>query len=407
LKIKGGSTVPRLPSNKRGQPTTILYVTDSPTVSGAEHVLLCYLDRLRPPDFRTHVFLRATNHRLIEALRERGIEYTATKSFSEKVIRTTIRPDDLCHFARRFHLVKREIIADAMRTNADILHSISYPTALYTALAARKMKIPHIWHEHGVKQIHRFNRAIYRFVAGSCTNVIGPSAAVTEALALAGIPRTHLSTVYNGIDLDRFSPSLERSAHVRREFDITPGQVAIGLVGQLLPHKGHHTLIDAAPEILRHLPNARFFIVGALENPPYEAELRSRIGSADLTSRFTFTGWRADVPDVISAMDVLVVPTLTAEPAALSLMEAMALRRPLIATRVGGTPELVDENESGLLFTPGRSEELAACVIELLTNKERALRLAHEGRRRMERLFSLERHLDEMKRLYAQCVTIH
>ena len=382
----------------------VLYVTDSPTVSGAEHVLLSYLTRFRPPDFRTHVLLRHSNTRLIEELRARNIRHTTTTSFSEPVVRSTLSPHDLFCFWKSFRSVKREIIELGARNRTDILHSISYPTAIYTALAARSAGLPHIWHEHGVKRIHRLNRPIYRFTAAACRWVIGPSDAVTEALASAGISSAKIRTVYNGIDLTRFRPDTGRSDRVRETLGLATGQPAIALIGQLLPHKGHQTLIEAAPTIVRRFPSARFFIVGSLENPPYEAELRKSIARVGCERCFVFTGWRSDVHDFIGAMDVCVVPTLTAEPAALSLMETMAMSRPLVATRAGGTPELVPDGEAGLLFTPGRALELAACVLELLTNPAMAARLSSAGRRRMEERFSEERHIEEIADLYRSCL---
>ena len=221
---------------------------------------------------------------------------------------------------------------------------------------------------------------------------------------LAGIAPPRLRTVYNGIDLERFKADEVGARRVRHEFHLAADQPAIGLFGQLLPHKGHRTLIEAAPEILRAYPSARFFIVGALENPPYEVELTHQIAAAGLSNVFIFTGWRSDVHDVIGAMDLSVVPTLTPEPAALSLMETMALGRPLVASRVGGTPEIVPDGVVGRLFAPGRSDELAGCVVDLLRNPEKARRLAAAGRLRMEEHFSEERHLEEMRHLYRRSV---
>jgi glycosyltransferase involved in cell wall biosynthesis len=387
------------------RPISVLYVTDTPTVSGAENVLLSYLDRLPAGEYRTHVFLRGSNRRLLDELQRRRAAFTTTDSFSDRIIRTTWRPGDLWNFYRSFRAVRRELIALCAVQEVDILHSISYPTSLYTAFAARATGIPHVWHEHNVKRLHRFNRYIYRFAAGTCTYVLGPSNAVTRALAGAGMAPPKLRTVYNGINLDRFSPNAGRIGRVRRELGLSDDQPAVGLFGQMLPYKGHRTLIEAAPQILRQFPAARFFIVGALENPPYERELRSAIAAAGLESAFVFTGWRSDVQDVLGAMDVSVVATTTPEPAALSLMETMALSRPLIATRTGGTPEIVVDGETGLLFTPGRADELAERVGTLLRNPDVSRRMAGAGRRRMEELFSEERHIEEMKGLYRTCLS--
>jgi glycosyltransferase involved in cell wall biosynthesis len=382
-------------------PLTVLYVSDSPTLSGAEVVLLGHVKAFRPPAFRTHVLLRASNTRLQAALDEVGVTYTASANFSDRVVKTTIDPGDLAHFARAFLRVRREIIDLIARTSTDVVHSISYPAPLYAALACRRTGVAHVWHEHNVKRLHAFNKPIYRFAAATCCRVIGPSQAVVQALAQAGFDPALLQTVYNGIDLCRFDPTPQDVA--RAAASIAAGEVAIGLFGQMLPHKGHHVLIEAAPAVLDRCPSARFFFVGALENPPYQDELRRAIAARGLGDRFSFTGWRGDVPALLKAMTVVVVPTLTPEPAALSLMETMAVGRPVVGSRTGGTPELIEDGRSGLLVPPGDPAALAGAVTRLVTDPELAARIGAAGRDRVQRLFSIERHVEQVRTIYERC----
>jgi glycosyltransferase involved in cell wall biosynthesis len=383
----------------------ILYVSDSTTVSGAEIVVLGYLDALRERGHEAFGFVHGANTRLQRELNHRGVPFTATTAYSRRIIATTPNPLALAEFARAFASVARSMAAGIRAQRIDVVHAISYPASLYTAFAAATTRVPHVWHEHNIKRLHAANRPIYRAVAATCRWVVGPSDAVTGNLARAGIPASRLRTVYNGIDLGRFAPSdSEVTTRVRGELDVSAGEVAIGLFGQMLPYKGQMTLIEAAPAVLEHHPHARFFLVGALENPPYEQQLRSAIAAAGLTHRFRFTGWRADVQDVMRAMDVVVVGTTTPEPAALALMEAMALQRPLVATRTGGTPEIVVDGETGLLYTPGDAADLARRIRELLDDPALGRRLGTAGRARMERHFSRERHFDEMLRLYERAV---
>jgi glycosyltransferase involved in cell wall biosynthesis len=390
-------------SGREARPLSVVYVSDSTTVSGAEHVLFHYLEHFRPPAIKTHVFFRASNERMRAALDARGVPYTLTEGFTTRIIRTTWRPADLWAFAVAFRRIRRELREVLEREQADIVHSISYPTSLYTAFASRSAAVPQVWHEHNIKRIHRFNAPIYRWVAESCGRVIGPSEAVTRAIGLAGVRPPRLRTVYNGIDLSRFVRSEDERRRTRQGFGLAEGQMAVGLVGQLLPYKGHRTLIAAAPAILTAHPGTRFFIVGALENPGYEEELRSAVRAAGLDHHFVFTGWRSDVHAIVGAMDVSIVATLTPEPAALSLMEAMAIGCPLIASRTGGTAEIVIDRETGLLFTPGDSFALARLVNEVFSDAALRNRMAEAGRRRMIERFGLERHLEEMADLYRAC----
>jgi len=392
------------PACGRADRLRVLYVTDSPTVSGAEHVWFGYLPALAAPGHAAHAFISAGNRRLASALDQRGTPYTATASFSARMIEVTLRPTALAAYGRAFARVRRELCAVIERERPDVLHSISFPACLYAALASRATGVPQIWHEHNIKRIHAVNTQLYRFVASTCAWIVGPSKAVTDNIARAGVDAGKLVPLYNGIDLANFAPDDVRAAAVRAEFGWAAGTPVVGLFGQLLPHKGHAGLIDAAPAIRARVPGTKFVFVGALENPPYEAELRRRLAAAGLADAFTFTGWRTDVPHLMRAVDVLVVPTTSQEPAALSLMEGMAMGRPLVASRTGGTPELILDGETGLIFPPGDAAALADHVSTLLLDPPLRQRMGAAGRARMEQHFTVERHVAGMFDLYQRAV---
>jgi L-malate glycosyltransferase len=378
----------------------VLYVSDSDTVSGAEIVMLQYLQHFRPPEHHPHVFFRERNTRLRAALTELEIPFTTTTNYSERIIETTVSPSAIAAYLRAFWRVRREL-ADTIRAHAiDLVHSISYPAALYVALASRATGVKQIWHEHNIKRLHAVNRRLYRFTGATAARVIGPSDAVSHNLRRAGIADETAITVYNGIDLSRFRIDDARAAAVREELGLRADQLAVGLFGQMLPHKGHLTLIEAAPVLRTRFPDLRCFFVGALENPPYQRALTEAMGRAGVGDMFRFTGWRRDVPDVVRAMDVIVVATTTQEPAALALMETMAMGRPIVATRTGGTPELVPDGVTGRIFSPGDAGALAECLEPLLRDPATRDALGSAGRQRMETHFSLERHLQQMTAVY-------
>ncbi len=381
---------------------TVLYLLDSTTLSGAEIVTLGYIDALRAHGHTAVAYISERNHRLAEVLRAREVPFIATRHFSRELIRTTAKPGALREFARSFTSVRAELRDFIRRHEVQVVHSISYPASLYAALSISGTGVRHVWHEHNIKRIHRFNAPIYRFVARSCAHVIGPSDAVTRNLARA-VPAAVVRTVYNGIDLERFVPvSGTRIEEVRRALGIREGARVVGLFGQMLPYKGHTTLIDAAPRILAACADVQFLLVGALENPPYQEELTARIAERGLAGRVRFTGWQPNVHETMRAMDAIVVGTTTPEPASLALMEAMAVGRPLVATRTGGTPELVSDEETGLLYEPGQADQLADRVIRVLTDSALSRALAVAGRARVETLFSLPRHNSEVLELYGE-----
>ncbi len=192
----------------------------------------------------------------------------------------------------------------------------------------------------------------------------------------------------------------------RSELGLGERDPAIGLFGQMLPYKGHATLIAAAPRLLAATPSVRFFLVGALENPPYEKHLERLARECGVEQQIVFTGWRTDIQRVMQAMDVIVVPTLTPEPAALSLMESMALERPLVASRTGGTPEIVVDGETGVLFEPGDAVQLATAVGRLLDDRDLSTSLGRAARSRVCREFGLARHLASVEQLYRRASSI-
>jgi glycosyltransferase involved in cell wall biosynthesis len=382
----------------------VLFLSDSPTVSGAELVMLAHMRALAARGDAVHAVIRHTNRRLAVVLADEGVPLTAAETFSREVIRSTGNPLVLTRFVGAFRATSallREICAEF---RPDVLHCVSYPAVLYAVIAGRGTGLPVLWHEHNIKRLHWLNRRILTFVGARCRRVLGPSRAVTDNLGAAGVPTSRLQTLYNGVDLTRFAAAPAGGHHLRMELGLPSGP-AVALPGQLLPYKGHRTLIDAAPALVRRFPAVRFYFVGALENPRYESQLRAAIRRVDLEDRFVFTGWRADVHHFLQAMDVIVVPTTQPEPAALTLLEAMALALPLVASRTGGTPELVLDGVTGLLTPPGDSGALAAAVARLLDDPGLSRQLGNAGRRRVEEDFTMTGHQRAMLRLYDEVVS--
>jgi glycosyltransferase involved in cell wall biosynthesis len=385
----------------------LLYTSDSPTLSGAEKVLLQYVDHFHQRGHEVHVYLRAGNRRLEAAVQALGVGTTATGGFSNRVLKTTANPFSLGEFAKSFRRVRKELRGLVREGGFDLVHSISYPTSLYCSVALAGLGVPQVWQEHNIKRPHLLNRFLYKFASSTCTAVIGPTDAVTGNLRRFGIARHRLRTLHYGIDTLEFAYDETRAATVRAELGLTREHLAVGLFGQFLPYKGHETLLSAIVKLRSDLPQVRVFFVGALENPPYEEELRNRIAREGLGDIVCFTGWRSDVADVEGAMDVVVVPTLTPEPSALAILESMTMERPVVASRTGGSPELIDHGQNGLLFPPGDADELAGALRLLLRDSDARRRMGRAARQKIERQFELTAHMDEVERLYARSIAGH
>ena len=212
-----------------------------------------------------------------------------------------------------------------------------------------------------------------------------------QALAAPPAQRHKFVTVHNGVDLAAFEAGSNRNG-ARSELGIEPGWVAVGTTASLTPRKGHADLLDAASRVTRAHPRTRFVIVGDAEGPegqPYVEGLRARATAAGLGEHVVFTGWRSDVARVLHGLDVFVLPSHN-EGLPRAVLEAMAASLPVVATRVGGTADLVMDGVTGLLVPPGAPLALATAIGRLLEDRALAGSMGEAGRRRVEAAFSVE-----------------
>ena len=196
------------------------------------------------------------------------------------------------------------------------------------------------------------------------------------------------SVIYNGLDRPRVPPSALPTAEPR-----------VLCLGRIVRDKGFDLALDAFPAVLKRFPRAELLVAG---DGPARGELEERAAALCVDGAVRFAGWVApdDVPDLINSATVVVMPSRWEEAFGLVALEAALMARPVVATRVGGLPEVVAEGETGLLVAREDSAALAEAVIALLSQPERAAQMGQTARRRAGRLFSLRRHLDEYDALY-------
>jgi glycosyltransferase involved in cell wall biosynthesis len=226
-----------------------------------------------------------------------------------------------------------------------------------------------------------FSRWKYRQVRA----FICASEAIRHMLIEQSIPPEQTITVHEGIDLAHVDAA--PAANVHELFWLPHNAPLVGNIAALVPHKGQRHLIDAAALVVREVPDARFLILGEGELKP---ALEKQIADLALTKHVLLTGFRPDVLSILKGFDLFVMPSVT-EGLGTSLLDAMACARPIIASRVGGIPEVVRHGETGLLVPPKDPRDLAAAIIRLLLDPPLAGRLAAAGLARVRERFSLER----------------
>jgi glycosyltransferase involved in cell wall biosynthesis len=311
-------------------------------------------------------------------------------------IPTLVRPVRIPGDARALRDLWRLIRA----LRPDIVHTHSSKAGFLGRLAARLAGVPHILHTpHGhVFQGYfspgatRAFAALERLAARWTDRIITLTDAEAEQHRALRIGRAaQFVTIPSGVDLE----TVEGAVPAR----VVPDGRVIGCVGRLVPIKGHCHLLDAVPGILARCPEARFVLVGDGElRPTLEAQARM-LGVAD---RVVFTGFREDVPALLAGMDIVALPSLN-EGMGRVLVMAMALGKPVVATRVGGVPELLQEGAAGALVPPGDPGALGEAVRELLRDPTRATALGEAGRRRAAR-YGATAMVEALTQLYREVV---
>ena len=201
--------------------------------------------------------------------------------------------------------------------------------------------------------------------------------------------------IYNGVDLDRYDHQ-EPCCTLREEYGMEPGSRIVGIVARLEPEKGHPTLFEAWPLVLRSCPDAYLLVVG--EGSRREA-LETLSRELRIAHRVVFTGRRDDVPAVTAALDVAVLPSYR-EAQGLSVLEAMALSRPVVASAVGGIPEMIEDGVTGLLVQPHDAPALAAAIVRFLSDHQFSDTVARAAHDMVHDRFCVELMVKAIERIY-------
>ena len=242
-----------------------------------------------------------------------------------------------------------------------------------------------------------------RFLEHASIRCLDVAIGVSEYTKWEWVRRTHVDpdrirVIHNGIEVAAFVPRRPAAA-VRAEIGIPAGCPIIGMTARLHPMKGHVYLLRAMPAVVRAVPDVHLVLAGAGE---LRRPLEETAAQAGFAERVHFLGHRTDVADVTQIYDVAVLPSVTLECLPYTLMEAMALRKPVVASRFSGIPEVVADGVTGTLVPPRDPKALAVAIVDLLRDPDKARAFGEAGRRRVEEKFTLKRMLDETFALYEE-----
>jgi glycosyltransferase involved in cell wall biosynthesis len=272
----------------------------------------------------------------------------------------------------------------------------------------------------GVKVVHvrdclpqtQLSVKTMRLIASTATVVVANSEYTARSVrALA--PEARLEVVHNPVDLKRWDPSRIDRVHARAKMEaVRPRSMLLGVVAQLTPWKGQDTAIEALRLLRDQGVDAHLLLIGSAkfvspstrhDNAAYVTELRQRIASAKLEDRVSWLGEREDVPELVSALDALLLPSWE-EPFGRAATEAMALGVPVLATEVGGPAEIITDGLEGYLLDPRDPAAWAKSIRRLARDSRLGREMGLAGRRRVEEDFTLDQHVAAIVDVYRRAI---
>jgi glycosyltransferase involved in cell wall biosynthesis len=230
--------------------------------------------------------------------------------------------------------------------------------------------------------------------------IVAVCESIKRDLVATGVPAQKIEVIYSGTDVARFHPGLD-GGPIRRELGLAPEHVLITQIG-VRSWRGWQDVLDAMARLAPEAPRARLLFVGA--PPPRVAELGERARERGLDGRVLVLGHREDIPQILTASDVVVDASYAGAGLTGSIREALACERPVVATDLAGMPELVIEGETGLLVPPRDPEALARALRRVIENPTWAQAMARAGGKRVDAHFSLRAKLDATEALYRRLV---
>lgn len=289
--------------------------------------------------------------------------------------------------------------------NIDLVYSNTI-TCIDGAIAAWRSDIPHIWHIHenldGNHSIKSYfsTRLTYQIARFFCKNFITVSNQLANQIKTTGVDVT---TIYNGVDLKQFD--LPASNQIKNELGLSPTTLLIGQIGSLIPSKGVSDFIESAEKILakKQRNDLAFLLIGSGPNE-YTDFVTRKIQHSPYSRHFHLLGQRSDIPRIISELSIVVLAS-ESEGLPRAVIETMAAKKPVIASRCGGPEEIIVDGETGFLVPVNNAHEIAEKACYLLEHPEQAQAMGRKGFLRAQKLFSLDQYIQNIEKVIIETIS--
>jgi glycosyltransferase involved in cell wall biosynthesis len=362
----------------------IVHLTSSRFFGGPERQMLELAESLRPAV--ESVFL---------SFSEGGL----CRSFLEEGKRRAFESCELKHDTPHLWAVKEDLEKELKNRHTDILLSQGYKADLLGLWIARRLRIPIVAVSRGwTAECFRVKlyESLDRWSLRRMDRVVCVSKGQAEKVRAAGVKKEKISIIHNAIRPERFDRVKPEYRDKLKEFFPKAPELIVGAAGRLSPEKGFGVLVDAAAEVARQMPNVGFVLFG---DGPLKPSLEQRIAACGLEDKFILVGFRSDLDDFLPHFDLFALPSFT-EGLPNVILEAFAAGVSVVATAVGGTPEIVEHGQNGFLVPAGDSAALARCMVESFAIGPRRKEMAASGKQRVREQFSFSGQAEEYLRLF-------
>jgi glycosyltransferase involved in cell wall biosynthesis len=382
----------------------VLFVNHTAEVSGAERSLLSLLAALPETVERRAA---VPSGRLVGEIERLGIPVSPILGTAGSL---RLHPLHTPRAVAEMSLAALQVRRIARRHDVDLVHANSIRAGIVLGLG--RLSRATVVHIRDCLPPGPLATASLRLIAATATTVVANSGYTARSVKTAA-PGAHVEVVHNPVDLTLWDPArIDRAAARARLGAAGERRLLLGVVAQLSPWKGQGTAIEALRLLCDQGIDAHLLLIGSakfvaratrFDNEAYVADLRAQVAQAGLEERVSWLGEREDVPELVRALDILLLPSLE-EPFGRALIEAMALGVPVISTDVGGPLEIIEHGREGYLVSPHEPAAWAQAIGRIAESPDRAREMGLAGRRRVQAAFTAEHHAARMLDVYERAL---
>jgi len=376
----------------------VLYLLYPKKPGGAEISTMLLLKHLNKKRFNPTVLVPA-NSLMESELKNMGIR---TIGFSLPKVKT-FNPFKLiyCMFVLlNTCLIIRRIIA---QNQIHFVHSVSNKrTAIYSIISARLARVPAVW----TIRVLDLDWVVDQILLSLATKVIAISDKVKESFAQDGNINSKIVKITNAVDLEEYDLGLNSKSSLRQEWGFTESDFIVAIVSRIIPTKRQTLFIQAASLVLRAETAVKFVVVG---DPKFEGDdsyfkvLINLTQELQIQDKIKFVGFERNIPNVMSNIDVLTL-CCDNEPFGRVLIEAMAMKKPVVGPDSAGPREIISNGQDGYLVKPNDAESLADAILKLYRNKQARMKMGEYGRQKVEQKYSVKNHILQYEQVYKEVV---